>query len=89
MFKAGILALFMPLGLAYVSEGVQTLLGITQNDEERDLTYLSTYPVVMIIAIVIAGIVSVKRAVSKWHDSVRDEIYLRGEILHNLDEGER
>lgn len=89
MFKAGILALVLPLVLAYISEGVRTTLGVTQSDEERLLTRLSTYPVVMIIAIFIAGIVAAKRAITKWHDSVRDEIYLVGEILHNLDEGER
>jgi len=29
-----------------------------------------------------------KRAIDTWRDSVRDEIYLVGEVLHNLDESE-
>ena len=51
--------------------------------------YLSIYPVFMVIVSVVAGIVFAKRAIDKWRDSVRDEIYLVGEVLHNLDEGER
>jgi hypothetical protein len=42
----------------------------------------------MIVGLIAAGIFA-KRAVDKWRDSVRDEIYLVGEVLHNLDESER
>jgi hypothetical protein len=89
MFKAGSLALLAPLAVAYMSDAVRTMLGKTQSDEERVSIYLSTYPIVMIFAAAVAGIVAARRAATKWHDSVRDEIYLVGEILHNLDEGER
>lgn len=58
-------------------------------NEEMMANYLSTYPIFMVMASVLAGIVFGKRAVDKWRDSVRDEIYLVGEVLHNLDEVER
>jgi len=87
--KLGCIALFAPLLLAYLSDGVRRVLGTQQSEEERVATYLTTYPVFMIIATVIAGVVFAKKAIDKWRDSVRDEIYLVGEVLHNLDEGER
>ena len=62
---------------------------MNQNGEEVVANYLATYPVFMVIVSGIAGIVIAKRAVDKWRDSVRDEIYLVGEVLHNLDELER
>jgi hypothetical protein len=85
----GCLALFAPLLLAYLSDGIRKILGTEQTDEERVATYLTTYPLSMIMATVIAGVVFAKKAVDRWRDSVRDEIYLVGEVLHNLDEGER
>jgi hypothetical protein len=51
--------------------------------------YLSTYPVCMFGFSVIVGAIFARRAVDKWRDSVRDEIYLVGEVLHNLEESER
>ena len=42
----------------------------------------------IIVGLFAAGIFA-KRTVDKWRDSVRDEIYLVGEVLHNLDESER
>ena len=85
----GLVALVAPLILAYLSQGVRKVLGTEQSDEELVASYLTTYPVFMIIATVIAGVVFAKKAIDKWRDSVRDEIYLVGEVLHNLDEGER
>jgi E3 ubiquitin-protein ligase MARCH6 len=81
-----VLALLIPLGLAYMSQGIRTAIGMQQEEDELIATYLSTYPLFMIVVGVIAGIVFAKRAVDKWRDSVRDEIYLVGEVLHNLDE---
>ena len=60
-----------------------------QDNEQIMANYLSTYPIFLVIVSVIAGVVFAKRAVDKWRDSVRDEIYLVGEVLHNLDEFER
>jgi uncharacterized membrane-anchored protein YhcB (DUF1043 family) len=48
--------------------------------------YLSTYPIFMVVVGVIVGAVYARRTVDKWRDSVRDEIYLVGEVLHNLDD---
>ena len=89
MFKYGLLALSIPLGLAYLSQRVRVLLGIGQEGEALMTTYLGTYPVFMFVVALVAGIVAARRAVDKWRDSVRDEIYLVGEVLHNLDEVER
>jgi E3 ubiquitin-protein ligase DOA10 len=83
------LALVVPLAFAYISQYVKTALGIFQDNEEVMANCLSTYPIFMVVVSVIAGIAFAKRAVDKWRDSVRDEIYLVGEVLHNLDEVER
>ena len=65
-------------------------MGMGQQDGEEIMeNYLSTYPIFMVIVSGVAGIMFTKRAVDKWRDSVRDEIYLVGEVLHNLDELER
>jgi hypothetical protein len=65
-------------------------MGMGQLDgEEFMANYLSIYPIFLVIVSGIAGVVFAKRAVDKWRDSVRDEIYLVGEVLHNLDEVER
>jgi E3 ubiquitin-protein ligase DOA10 len=85
-----LLALSAPLLLAYLSEGVKKLLGINTVDPEQLVEiYLSTYPLFMIILLVITCVVFVVRAIDQWRDSVRDEIYLVGEVLHNLDDSER
>jgi E3 ubiquitin-protein ligase DOA10 len=47
------------------------------------------YPLFMGIVCMVASAVLGKRALDKWRDSVRDEIYLVGEVLHNLDENEQ
>ncbi len=82
-------ALLVPLLFAYISQVVRKALGMNQDGEEVMANYLSTYPIFMVIVSGVAGIVFAKRAVDKWRDSVRDEIYLVGEVLHNLDELER
>ena len=79
----------MPLGFAYISQVVRSALGVSYDHDAVVTTYLATYPIFMVIVSVIAGVVFVKRVVDKWRDSVRDEIYLLGEVLHNLDEVER
>jgi E3 ubiquitin-protein ligase MARCH6 len=76
----------IPLGLAYLSQGIRMALGSRQEGDELIATYLATYPIFMIVVGVVSGFVFAKRAVDKWRDSVRDEIYLVGEVLHNLDE---
>lgn len=83
-------ALLVPLQFAYIYRVVRIALGMGQQDsEEIMVNYLSIYPIFMVIVIAISGIVFAKRAVDKLRDSVRDEIYLIGEVLHNLDEVER
>jgi hypothetical protein len=81
-----VLALLIPLGLSYVSQAIRWAMGMQQERDEIIATFLSTYPIFMIVVGVVAGIVFSKRAVDRWRDSVRDEIYLVGEVLHNLDE---
>lgn len=84
------MALLLPLLFAYISQVVRTAIGMGQLDgEEFMANYLSIYPIFLVIVSCIAGVVFAKRAVDKWRDSVRDEIYLVGEVLHNLDEFER
>ena len=86
----GVVALLAPLVLAYMSQGVKAMLGMQrETGEELTAFCLSTYPVYMFLVAIGAGAVFAKKTMDKWRDSVRDEIYLVGEVLHNLDEGER
>jgi E3 ubiquitin-protein ligase DOA10 len=57
--------------------------------ETLTLAYLQMYPLFMGIVCMVTSAVLGKRALDKWRDSVRDEIYLVGEVLHNLDENEQ
>jgi hypothetical protein len=75
------------LALAYTSQGIRRFLGWPEEDAMSN--YLATYPLFMIVVGLFAAGVFAKKAVDKWRDSVRDEIYLVGEVLHNLDESER
>lgn len=79
----------IPLALGYLSQYVRGLLGKELSSDEVLATYLAAYPIFLTIVSAVAGIIFARKAVDKWRDSVRDEIYLRGEVLHNLDEGER
>ena len=66
---------------------IRRLMGL----EEEDMVAMTliTYPIFMIIVGIFAAGFFAKKAVDKWRDSVRDEIYLVGEVLHNLEESER
>lgn len=90
LFLLGILAFTVPLLIAYLSQklGVFILGQVAESEEYLDV-YLSTYPIFLLIISLAASLVFVRKAVDKWRDSVRDEIYLVGEVLHNLDESER
>ena len=69
---------------------MKKFLGLHTGDPEQLMEmYLSIYPLFMMIVSVIAAVVFLARAIDKWRDSVRDEIYLVGEVLHNLDDSER
>ena len=57
--------------------------------EESMSRILGAYPVVMIVAIAVFVVWLAMRAIGRWRDSVKDEVYLVGEVLHNLDETER
>lgn len=84
------MALVIPLILAYASENIRDFFGWnTEDKEERMARHLATYPIFLVFVTVVAGIIFAKRAIDNWRDSVRDEIYLVGEVLHNLDESER
>ena len=87
----GLLALFVPLAFAYLSQKIKSVLGVSPEEatEEVMAGYLATYPIFMVLAAGIATGWLVKGQIDKWRDSVRDEIYLVGEVLHNLDEVER
>lgn len=51
--------------------------------------YLTVYPVFLGLVAMVAGLALAKRALDKWRDSLRDEIYLLGEVLCDLDENGR
>jgi len=89
IFKYSLFALVAPIGLAYASEAVRTFMGAEQSGDDRIASCLATYPIFMCFALVVAGAFLARRAVDKWRDSVRDEIYLVGEVLHNLEEEAR
>jgi predicted Na+-dependent transporter len=82
----GISALIIPLLIGYLSQRVHVLLGTAQEGEESVWMYLAAYPIFMVIFTVVAGMFFAGKAMDSWRDSVRDEIYLVGEVLHNLDE---
>ena len=71
-----------------MSDAVRWVSGADPGEDKMAM-YLATYPIFMVIVGIVAGVVYARRAVDKWRDSVRDEIYLVGEVLHNLDEFER
>jgi E3 ubiquitin-protein ligase DOA10 len=75
----------MPLVFAQMSDAIRWLLGRDVVQDKMGM-YLSTYPIFMVVVGVIVGAVYARRTVDKWRDSVRDEIYLVGEVLHNLDD---
>jgi hypothetical protein len=45
--------------------------------------YRYSYPVVFAIFLIIAGGYALKLLVDSWKQSIRDEVYLTGERLHN------
>lgn len=57
------------------------------NEATQTLIYRYSYPVAAACACTIAGFSEVGRVLSKWRASVRDEVYLVGERLHNFGEG--
>jgi len=90
IFKLGLLALLTPLLLAYTVLRVRTRFygPLDVPPETLTLLYLNVYPLSLGVVCLCTSVVMGKRAMDKWRDSVRDEIYLVGEVLHNLDENE-
>ena len=90
MIKIGFGALVAPFLLVYTPLCIRRFLGMTMPEpDEMVEIYLATYPIFMIVvAVLVAGVLA-KKGIDKWRDSVRDEIYLVREVLHNLDEVER
>jgi len=85
----GYVALLFPPSIYYTWAWMKWISGFPDGEEDFKSRVLTTYPIVMVIAIVVAAVWLTRRAIDKWRDSVRDEIYLVGEVLHNLDEAER
>jgi len=85
--------LLYPPAMYYVWVSIKYISGFGEAGdfvgEESISRILTAYPVVMIVAIAVVVVWLARRAIDKWRDSVRDEIYLVGEVLHNLDETER
>ena len=48
--------------------------------------YLAVYPIFLGLVTMVAGLVLAKSPLDKWRESLRDEIYLLGEVLHDLEE---
>jgi E3 ubiquitin-protein ligase DOA10 len=71
-----------------MSDAVRWVIGVDPGEDKMAM-YLATYPIFMVIVGIVAGVVYARRAVDKWRDLVRDEIYLVGEVLHNLDDEAR
>lgn len=46
-------------------------------------TYRYSYPAVFAIFLIFAGAYAMKLLVDSWKQSIRDEVYLTGERLHN------
>jgi len=90
MFKLGLFALVTPLLLVYAILRVRTQFygPLDVPPETLTLLYLKVYPRFLGVLCLFSGLATGKRAIDKWRDSVRDEIYLVGEVLHNLDESE-
>jgi hypothetical protein len=85
LLKWVLAALVLPLCLAYIFQTAQSFLGIDASGEELLSPYLNAYPICLGIGMACVGTYCLKKCVDNWRDSVRDEIYLRGEVLHNLD----
>ncbi|KAI5838245.1 hypothetical protein DFP73DRAFT_520375 [Morchella snyderi] len=73
-------ALLLPLVLGFVA--VNTIL---QNASSTTISqiYRYSYPVVFAIFLIVAGGYALKLLVDSWKQSIRDEVYLTGERLHN------
>ena len=84
--KFAIVALVTPLLFAYASQNFRALPGIELSHDDRVADCLATYPAFMVFAAVVVAAVVLRRKVDRWRDSVRDETYLVGEVLHNLED---
>jgi E3 ubiquitin-protein ligase MARCH6 len=82
-------ALLAPLGIAAVGMEVAEKLGWQDGEQEvvRTLVYRFSYPVAAGLGTLMWGFGVVGAVVKKWRASVRDEVYLVGERLHNFGEG--
>jgi E3 ubiquitin-protein ligase MARCH6 len=89
LLKISISALVIPLALGYTSHHIRSWLGKELSQDEILSTYLAAYPISLTSVSAVVGVIFARKAIDKWRDSVRDEIYLRGEVLHNLEEAER
>jgi E3 ubiquitin-protein ligase MARCH6 len=89
MIVMGYVALLFPPAIYYIWAWAKWISGFPDGEEDFKSRVLMAYPIVMVVAIVFGAVWLARRAIDKWRDSVRDEIYLVGEVLHNLDETER
>jgi E3 ubiquitin-protein ligase MARCH6 len=66
----------------------QTSAFVWQLDEAaRTLLYRYSYPAAAACAVLLTAFTETGRVLGKWRASVRDEVYLVGERLHNFGEG--
>jgi E3 ubiquitin-protein ligase MARCH6 len=76
---ACLVLLLVPLGYARL---VISIYGIDNHDDIMN-SYRFAYPQVMMIVLMLVGVWYIKQEVAVWRDTVRDEVYLVGERLHN------
>lgn len=93
---AAFVVLFAPLGLASALLSLAGLINryssITafawQSDEAiRTLIHRYSYPMAAACAFLLAAFAEMGTGLGRWRASVRDEVYLVGERLHNFGEG--
>ena len=60
-----------------------------QGRHSRMIIFRTTYPLVLMIAVMSYVVVLLRRQLEVWSSTIKDEVYLVGERLHNLHERKR
>lgn len=93
---AAILILLTPLWIAKIgmagvafldSRFPQAAFAWDMDEATQTLVYRYSYPAAAACASLVVGFAEIGRVLGKWRASVRDEVYLVGERLHNFGEG--
>ena len=79
-----LLALGAPLGLGWIANMV---FFPGASEIKQACVYRYAYPAVFAGVMMVVFVVKLARAMERWRNRVRDEVYLIGERLHNFGEG--